>query len=102
MCLGRNRKTKTLELLGSWGFFGGDLGLSVGERNVQFLGSVDDRSSGSLGNVGSDFSGVDSVVHQQDLEVAEISDVESLQAILQAVSRLLNFCCEFFREITGG
>lgn len=89
ICLGRNRKTKKLGLLGSWGLFGGNFGLSISKANVQFFGSVDDGGSSSLGNVGSDFSSIDLVVHEEHFKVSEIFDVESLESVFHAVSFLL-------------
>lgn len=58
----------------------GDTGLGVGDLDTQSLGLGDDLDSLSGGYGVCDLGGVDSVVHEEELDVSGVVDEESLVA----------------------
>ena len=72
--------------------FGRDLSqftLTVGQSDVEFLGTSNNDFSGFGGEALGDLTGVDAVVHQEEFDVLFVSDEELLEARLELVSGLL-------------
>ena len=65
------------------------LGLGVGELDVEFLGSLNDSESLGHGDSLGDLSAVDSVVHEQHLDVVLVGDQQLLEAIGEEMSGFL-------------
>ena len=78
-------------------FLGGllELGLAVGESDVELLCALDNVLSLESGDVLGDFTAVGSVVHQQQLNVLLIAEEEFSESIRQNVTSL------FSRTITN-
>lgn len=66
-----------------------DLSLGVDEVHVKLACSVNNLLSLSGRDVSSDFSGIDSVVHQQTFEISRVSNQESLEAVDHHVSIIM-------------
>merc|ERR1712168_1005066 len=61
--------------------FGSELGVGVGDANVELLGAFDDQLA-LLGRNGvGDLGGVDAVLHQQHLQVRHVVHEEFLESI---------------------
>merc|ERR1719189_1019637 len=61
-------------------FFGSDLGLRVGDVNVQGGGTFDDAFSFSCGDTFSDLSGEFSVGHHEAVELVDVVDEKFLES----------------------
>ena len=73
----------------SFGGFFSCSGVSVGESNVQFSGSLDNSESFVDGDVLSNFTAENSVVHEKNLNIHLVGDWEFLESVREDVSGLM-------------